>query len=74
MDEDTDEEYIEIAVKKKEKKPIQYMDTVKVAEKLPEFHRPSSEGSGEVEPKVVEAVKQPIIVAQPKKTNYFLKF
>jgi hypothetical protein len=70
MDEDTDDEYIEIAVKKKEKKPIKYMDTVKVAEKLPE-----SPASGEVEPKVVEAVKQPFIVAQPKTaTNYFLKF
>ncbi len=30
LDEDTDEEYIEIAVKKKEKKPVKYMETKKV--------------------------------------------
>ena len=30
LDEDTDEEYTEIAVKKKEKKPVKYMETQKV--------------------------------------------
>lgn len=76
MDEDTDEEYIEIAVKKKEKKPVKYMDTVKkeVLGRSPV----EQSGSSALEPKVasggcVEPVP-PIIVAQPKKTNSFLKF
>ena len=78
MDEDTDEEYIEIAVKKKEKKPIKYMDTRVVpsvkkevlgrspVEQSEVAHIHGSGGSGEPVP--------PIIVAQPKKTNSFLKF
>ena len=76
MDEDTDEEYIEIAVKKKEKKPVKYMDTVK---------KEVLSGSSALEPKVasggcVEPVPPIIVVppaeavAQPKKTNSFLKF
>ena len=82
MDEDTDEEYIEIAVKKnrervgQEKKPVKYMDTVK---------KEVLSGSSALEPKVasggcVEPVPPIIVVppaeavAQPKKTNSFLKF
>ena len=80
MDEDTDEEYIEIAVKKKEKKPIKYMDTVKkevlsgssaLEPKVAHIH--GNGGSGDPVPPII-VVPPAKAVAQPKKTNSFLKF
>ena len=83
MDEDTDEEYIEIAVKKKEKKPVKYMDTRDVPSVKKEvLGRSPVEQSGTalasgtssaLEPKVASGgcgePVPPIIVAQPKKTT-----
>ena len=88
MDEDTDEEYIEIAVKKKEKKPVKYMDTVK-KEVLGRTYRGRSPSpveqsgtalaggtSSALEPKVASGgCGEPVSpIIQPKKTNSFLKF
>jgi len=67
LDEDTDEEYIEIAVKKKEKKPVKYMDTVKYEEKEPK--------NSKDEPPVIPPTPPPTPVQQPQpKKNSFLKF
>ena len=65
LDEDTDEEYIEIAVKKKEKKPVKYMETVKY-----EDTKPKEEVRA---PQVVPTAPIPIPVAQ-KKINTFVRF
>ena len=70
--EDTDEEYIEIALKKKEKKPVKYMDTLRAdgVVGVVGVERPATAP--------VERVAAPPVVSQPavaqKKVNSFLKF
>ena len=76
LDEDTDEEYIEIAVKKKEKKPVKYMETKKVQQLLKidgveQIERPPIPNTSSLS--VVPIPSIPIPVA-PKKINSFLKF
>lgn len=73
LDEDTDEEYIEIAVKKKEKKPVKYMETQKV-EKVQQLLKID----GVVAP---DPILPPPVVSQPtqpavaqKKVNTFVRF
>lgn len=82
LDEDTDEEYIEIAVKKKEKKPVKYMETVKYEDTKPkeELRAPQLlKIDGVVAPTAPTAtgttpsVNIPIPVA-PKKINTFVRF
>ena len=65
LDEDTDEEYIEIAVKKKEKKPVKYMETQKVQQLAPVPILP---------PPVVSQPTQPAVAVAPKKINTFVRF
>ena len=65
LNEDTDEEYIEIAVKKKEKKPVKYMETQKVQQVAPDPILP---------PPVVSQPIQPAVAVAPKKINTFVRF
>ena len=62
LDEDTDEEFIEIAVKKKEKKPVKYMDSVCLKQVEQTKHEPSP-----------LPIIPPTPTPSPKK-NSFLKF
>lgn len=75
LDEDTDEEYIKIAVKKKEKKPVKYMETHTVARQVQQV--------GVQQVGVNAPIAPPPVVSQPaverpttssKKINSFLKF
>jgi len=70
LDEDTDEEYIEIAVKKKEKKPVKYMETQKVQQllKIDGVVAPDPI----LPPPVVSQPTQPAVA--PKKINTFVRF
>ena len=82
LDEDTDEEYIEIAVKKKEKKPVKYMETQKVQQLLKidgvvgvvGVERPATAPVERVAapPPVVSQPTQPAVA--PKKINTFVRF
>ena len=73
LDEDTDEEYIEIAVKKKEKKPVKYMETHTVARQLLKIDGVVAPDPI-LPPPVVSQPTQPAVAVAPKKINTFVRF